>query len=280
MADSFQKIGLGSVQFGLPYGISNNAGKTPKTEVGAILRLAIENGIQLIDTAFAYGDAENVLGENDLSSFDIVSKFIPPQDGQTIAHQLQATLRSLHVDSIYGYLAHNPADVVRNPDQWNELLELKEQKLVKKVGFSFNEPGEVFKVIDVGFCPDLIQVPYNFLDRRFEPFMIDLKLQGCEVHSRSAFLQGLFFSDTAKLSSFFDEVKPVISSLQKTTKHLPGALLRFVIERPFIDKVIVGVNNAMQLKANLEMLSLAGDLPRALNNISERILTPSRWPKN
>ena len=53
---------LGTVQFGLPYGITNQTGQVPEKEVRSILALAASSGISLLDTAQAYGNAESVLG--------------------------------------------------------------------------------------------------------------------------------------------------------------------------------------------------------------------------
>ena len=71
------KIGLGTVQFGMDYGVSNTKGKTPDIEVSKILEYAKKEGLLYIDTAEAYGCSEEVLGRNDLSGFRIISKFLP-----------------------------------------------------------------------------------------------------------------------------------------------------------------------------------------------------------
>src|SRR5690349_18941362 len=111
MNNQASRIGLGSVQFGMRYGISNLAGQTPPKEVNAILSLARQNGVKIIDTAFSYGNAENVLGENDLAAFDIVSKF----KGDSPLQQLRHTLLSLNVESLYAYMAHWPMDIIDHP---------------------------------------------------------------------------------------------------------------------------------------------------------------------
>ena len=70
------KLGLGTVQWGLNYGVSNIDGVTPPEEVKKILSYAKSCSIDVIDTAREYGDAENVLGENDLSSFNLCTKLL------------------------------------------------------------------------------------------------------------------------------------------------------------------------------------------------------------
>ena len=68
---------LGTVAFGMDYGITNQEGKVPKEEVAKILEYAVENGISILDTAQAYGDAERVLGRNlvNAKKFRVISKF-------------------------------------------------------------------------------------------------------------------------------------------------------------------------------------------------------------
>lgn len=279
MDKQVQKIGLGTVQFGIPYGISNNSGQTSPAEVTRILEIAKANAIQVLDTASAYGNSEKILGQNDLSSFKIVSKFMPPKNGAMISEQLQKSLADLGVPALYGYLAHRPADLAENLHQWDELISLKEKGKIQKIGFSMYKPEELDKLLDQNIVPDIIQAPFNYFDRRFRDSMISLKQDGCEIHTRSAFLQGLFFMDISKLDSFFDEVAPLIEHLQKNSKNLPGALLNFVLDQPFVDRVIIGVENSQQFIENLKSIPMLEPLPDLEQKISESILIPSNWPK-
>lgn len=272
------KLGIGTVQFGLHYGVSNTDGKTTTEEVRHILQAAVENNIRFLDTASAYGDAEKVLGENDLAEFSVVSKFISPSLGKSIEEQFKQTLTQLNVTNIYGYLAHRPAEILNDPGQWLKLKQLQSQQLIKKIGFSLNSPDELEALLEKNYIPDLIQVPYNYLDNRFEPLLISLKKQGCEIHSRSAFLQGLFFMRASSLPDFFNSVKPIIEQLQQI-ENLPGALLRFVASKPFIDRVIVGVETSRQLIQNIANLTIGKDLPTNTLQIPPFILMPSNWPK-
>ncbi|PRX43508.1 Predicted oxidoreductase [Salegentibacter salegens] len=273
-----EKLGLGTVQFGLPYGISNNAGQTASNEVGKILETAKAYKVEVLDSASAYGNSENVLGQNDLSSFKMISKFMPPHN-ESISIQLDNSLKILGLNSLYGYLAHRPGEILKDLGQWEELQKFKEKGKVQKIGFSLNQPEELAQLLDKKFFPDLVQVPFNYFDRRFETAVKELKNKGCEIHTRSAFLQGLFFMDPQQLDDFFNEVKPIITNLQDE-KPLNGALLKFVLEKSYIDKVIIGVENESQLVQNIESLEIASSLPELKNKISENLLIPSLWPKN
>ncbi|PKD16747.1 hypothetical protein APR41_08040 [Salegentibacter salinarum] len=274
-----EKLGLGTVQFGLPYGISNNSGQTTAEEVVKILETAKSYKIDVLDSASAYGSSEDVLGENDLSAFKMVSKFLPPSKGESISIQLEDSLKKLGVQSFYGYLAHRPIELIGHSEHWEELIEFKSEAKINKIGFSLNEPEELELLLEKGYFPDLVQVPYNYFDRRFENAMKILKSGGCEIHARSAFLQGLFFMDPQQLDGFFEEVKPLISQLQKNIP-LNGTLLKFVLDKQFVDKVIIGVESELQLKENIKSLTKADSLPELENRITDNILIPSRWPKN
>lgn len=274
------KIGIGTVQFGVDYGISNHQGKTPLEEVEKILNYAEQNNIQYLDTAYAYGSAEETLGKFDLSKFRIVSKYIS-QNQKNVEEQLTTSLSRMNVNSLYGYMAHRPLDLVAdNFRNLNVLRELKDSGVVQKIGASFNDLDEVKIFQKEQIHLDIIQVPYNYFDNRFENLMKEFKSNGCEIHTRSAFLQGLFFCDTEKLSSFFDEVKPSLNLIQKQ-ENLAGKLLKFVLEKDFIDVVNIGVNNTEQLIENLQSINaITTDLPKLeVEKIDTKILVPSGWPK-
>ncbi|MDT0644237.1 aldo/keto reductase [Zunongwangia sp. F363] len=274
-----KKIGLGTVQFGMDYGISNGRGQTSKEEVRSILNCARKNQIKFLDSASAYGNAEEILGICGVEDFNIVSKFMPSEEGVSLQEQLNSSFEKLRVESLYGYLAHRPLALIDEPDAWQELLELKKAGKIEKIGFSLNQPEELEKLLNIGLLPDLVQVPYNYFDRRFEKAIEDLKNGGCEIHTRSAFLQGLFFVEPSKLSSFFDEIKLNLEEIQNRESSLAGDLLNFVLSNEMIDKVIIGVEDKSQLENNFQMLKSAKELPFLTKEIPDNILIPSLWPK-
>jgi len=273
------KLGLGTVQFGLDYGISNKDGKTTEGELVKILKTAREADIDLLDTAFGYGVSEETLGNIGIDGFKVVTKFLPGSDDYSVCRQVELSLKRLRLDHLYGLLAHRPLDVMNNPETWEYLLTLKADGLVEKIGFSFNSSEEIIRVFQSNFKPDLVQVPYNFLDHRFENYMISLHEIGCEIHTRSTFLQGLFFMKSEELSSFFDEIKPILRNLQTKGRELPGLLLNHTLKMNFVDRVILGVNTNIQLRNNLLSLMSNGSLPYVtIKNLD--ILIPSKWPKD
>lgn len=278
--DFSHKFGLGTAQFGLPYGISNHNGQTLPDEVSSILTYARNRGILTIDTASAYGNSEEILGRNNLETFKIVSKFMPPSDGMSISNQLSASLSKLNIERLYGYLAHRPLDLARNRAHWEELKELKILKKINKIGYSLNTVEELEILLEQGMFPDLVQIPYNYFDNRFRDRIVKLKSMGCEVHARSPFLQGLFFIKPNDMSPFFDEVRGIIEDLQlKFKTNLPGVLLKYVLSLNFIDCVIMGVENTSQLIENLNSVNIDHSILDNKNRISDSILMPLNWPK-
>jgi aryl-alcohol dehydrogenase-like predicted oxidoreductase len=182
---------------------------------------------------------------------------------------------------LYGYLAHRPLELLKDKKVWQELLNFKSEDRIQKIGFSLNTPEEYLQLKSAGFKPDLVQVPYNYFDTRFKEIVIELKAEGCEIHTRSTFLQGLFFADVNKLSPFFDEVKPILSYLHETYKdELHGVLLNYVLEQEFVDVVIMGIENAAQLGRNIKNLENTEGLEPLSNNYSQQIVMPMYWPKN
>tara|TARA_B110000027_G_C16122555_1_gene304287 strand:- start:22855 stop:23703 length:849 start_codon:yes stop_codon:yes gene_type:complete len=271
------KIGLGTVQFGLEYGINNIRGITSNIEIKKILNVLDSNKISLIDTAKAYGKSEMSLGLHDLSSFKIVSKYRPTLEFGTIENQLNDSLLKLKINSIYGYLAHDPISLLTNNLEWNDLNCLKKKGKIKKIGFSISKTSHLKKILEKGIIPDLIQVPYNYFDNRFEKYIKYLSLKGCEIHVRSIFLQGLFFSNINSLNKFFDPLIYDIDFLQKNYKNLSGELMNYASCNQYIDHIIIGVENSKQLIQNIEQLDNSLGLPIKKFNFPEKILDPFNW---
>ena len=108
-------LALGTVQFGLPYGVANISGQVSPKEIQLILATAKESGIDTIDTAIAYGDSEKSLGEVGVDGWNIVTKIpeIPLLDSNLdirkwLRHNIKESLGRLNVTSIYGVLLHRP----------------------------------------------------------------------------------------------------------------------------------------------------------------------------
>lgn len=289
MSELIKKIGIGTVQFGLDYGISNQGGKVDAKEALLILKEANLAGIDMLDTATAYGDSEKLLSSLfkhlPTEAFRVVSKL--PANAVQVGESLSASLERLGLDALYGFLFHDFGDFLKKPDLWNQLQEAKLQRKVNKIGFSLYYPFQLEELFSRDIDVDMVQISYNIFDRRFEPLFAELQRRKVEVHVRSAFLQGLFFMPLAKLSHHFREAKPKIAAVQELASSLniplPGLLLFFAARHPAIDYVIIGVESKAHLAQNLEALSLAEAVKSSMSGLEslqeedEQILLPFNW---
>ncbi len=279
-----ERIGLGTVQFGLDYGINNKFGRVKKDEVQKILNYAWSKGIDLIDTAYSYGESEAVLGRfNGLGQFKVVSKF-PKDLDPGIA--IDISLKRLKIERFYGYLCHHFEFLKSNLAAWEKVLGLKEKGLTKKVGFSLYFLEDLDFLLEKSVEFDLIQVPYNIFDRRFEGYFCALKDRDVEIHVRSVFLQGLFFIDLDRLPKFFDPVKEKIKRLHQISHDLDvpleKLLLSWALANECVDRVIIGVDSFDQFKKNTD---LDDSIVEKITNVDwdyfreddEKIVLPINW---
>ena len=143
VADNLRKLCLGTVQFGLDYGIANTSGKIVQSEVFEILRYAAAQGIDCLDTASVYGDSERVIGaflKESPANFKVISKWVA-ESGQLdpvkrIENQLRHTLQDLNLESLDGYLVHHFHDFRNHEAAWTAFAKLKQQGLIRSIGFS------------------------------------------------------------------------------------------------------------------------------------------------
>ena len=133
------KLVLGTVQFGLQYGV-NSAGRPSQEAVKSILNEAAKGGITTLDTSSAYGNSEVVLGDSIATpgQFKIVSKY---PKGETLVNVMfNGSLKRLKIEKLYGYLLHHFEVYKNNPKVWDEFIALKESGKVQKIGFSLYNP--------------------------------------------------------------------------------------------------------------------------------------------
>ncbi len=289
------KIGLGTVQFGTNYGISNNVGQTPIHEVKRILEYAEKRGVKVIDTAPLYGNSEEVLGTALTSpgKFNIVTK-TPKYNKNIIAEadilELEETfiqsLKKLNQNSIYGLITHHTNDLLtgNGVKLWNKMQELKGAGLVKKIGVSVYTSAQIDRVLD-SYKVDLVQLPINVFDQRLiqSGHLAALKKQGIEIHVRSVFLQGLLLMDADNLPNYLTSARPHLkkyySNLQELNLTPLQASLGFLLANENIDVVLCGVNTLQQAEEIFDVASENIDVANferfALSD--EKILDPSNW---
>jgi aryl-alcohol dehydrogenase-like predicted oxidoreductase len=277
------RLGIGTVQFGQAYGISNNRGQVSRAEVRAILYRAARAGIGLLDTAANYGEAEQVLSQMDMSAFRIVSKTIRVTQGvEAVVAGARASVQSLgRVDLL---LVHAVSDLLgpHGAALWQALRALKAEGAVGGIGISAYVADDPAGLAE-RFRPDAMQVPFSLLDQRLlrDGSLERLKELGVEVHARSLFLQGLLFMETLpeKLTYATPMLDAVRTRLATAGASPLSAALAFVLSRPEVDVAVIGVTGLKQLEDILATLGAPlPDLDWASFALDDaRVLTPSLW---
>lgn len=197
-------IVLGTVQFGLDYGITNKLGKVNFSEICSILKYAHAEGITTLDTATQYGEAECVIGQASKEiglNFNIITKtrkFAGISKHEQLGYLIsdcEQSLKNVKAEKLYALLFHHAGDLLGdNGEQlYAKIMELQKDGLVEKIGVSVYTPEELKQIID-RYVIDIVQLPLNIFDQRFVPLMSDLKEKNIEVHARSIFLQGLLLN--------------------------------------------------------------------------------------
>ncbi len=294
------RLCLGTVQFGMDYGIQGGA-MPCQNDALDIMRAAVEGGVDALDTAAAYGDAEVVvgrflsMGNRIRESISIVSKFgaeafvgAEPSDyGERLIIAARKSLSRLHTDFLDAYICHVP-EMVGEEAVLSALTSLRGSGLARKVGFSVYEVDDAVAAIKSGVV-DFLQVPYSVFDQRMaRAGVFDLAAtHGVEVHSRSAFVQGMALMEADLIPEWLAGARRLVLDLEAicagagTTRR--RLALAFVKRRPDITHLVFGVDNRRQLEEVLgdfsaEVPSAALDeAERMFSEVDPALVMPNKW---
>lgn len=282
-----ERLALGTVQFGEDYGVANRGGRVPPSEVHRIVDIARAAGLDTLDTAVAYGDAEVRLGGIGVGDWRVVSKLpgVPEAVDDVAAwvgSQVEGSLERLGIGRLHGFLLHRPFELLasRGSELRAALLEVRGRGLADRIGLSVAGPDDLDALWDDRF--DLVQIPYNVVDRRLvtSGWLERLVDDGVEVHARSAFLQGLLLMDEwpAYFGPWADRHEAWTAFCSEQGLSRLQVSLGFARAQPGIDRVVVGVDGADQLD---EILAVADDPvpepPTWLECTDPKLIDPSRW---
>ena len=284
------RLALGTVQFGRSYGIANQQGQVSHDEAKAILECAQASGMDTLDTAIAYGDSEQRLGEIGIRDWQVVSKLptIPESCSditQWVADSVRESLDRLNVERLYGLLLHRPQLLLEQDGDrlYQALKQLKHGGLVKKIGVSVYEPAELDALCSRHQF-DIVQAPFTILDRRLidSGWLSRLAEQGTELHVRSVFLQGLLLMTPSDRPKTFNRWASLWSNLDNWLKHAEltplQACLRYALSFSEINRVIIGVDSLNQLKEILQAtVGPMPQVPKELRTHDIDLLNPARW---
>ncbi len=284
------KIVLGTVQFGINYGINNTSGQISPEEAFRVLAYAWDHRIMTLDTAHTYGNSEQVIGKfikENGKPFDLISKVPKIEEGKKVVDYLRESLNNLNATQLFAYLFHDFNSFKSDPGLLRQLLELKKNSMIQKVGFSLYYPHELDYLLNNKIDFDIVQIPYNIFDQRFEKYFAELKALGKEVHVRSVFLQGLVFKNPNKLESKFASIKDKLVELNRISDEsgikVSGLCLNFAVLNKNIDKVVIGVDSLKNLEENISDLLQSDRVLKyyqelkTLREDDEQIILPTNW---
>lgn len=287
------KIILGTVQFGLTYGINNTLGRPGFSQIESILDAAYAQGIRILDTAEAYGESHDVIGayhKNSINKFQVITKYSREKEDlhSDISKRVKSHLRQLCVDNLYAYMYHSYQDFESLYSlQKRQIQDLKETGQISKLGVSVYTNLEIQKLLEYDGI-DLIQLPFNLLDGNSQrgDVIRQAKNKGIEIHSRSTFLQGLFFKNVNELPVGLRPLKEALLEINKIAEInsvlIQDLALAYVSSQNNLDKILIGVDSCEQLLSNVKgtELKLSSDILEKIEKITVprlELLNPSNW---
>jgi aryl-alcohol dehydrogenase-like predicted oxidoreductase len=282
--------GVGTVQFGMRYGIANTTGQVTAEHAHAMLRVAATAGIDTLDTAVAYGSSEICLGTLGVSEFRVVTKLPPlPADERDatgwVRRQVAGSLSRLAIQQLHGLMLHRPSDLLGA--QGLALLEglraVQAEGQTEKIGVSVYAPDELGPLLDLHPF-DIVQAPLNLIDRQLvaSGWLQRLSAAGVEVHVRSAFLQGLLLMPLAEQLRRFPRWASLWSRLDEWRRAAGGDLLAhclaYPLAEPGVDRVVVGADSPAQLQAIVRAAAAGSvaDWPEIACD-DEELIYPRQW---
>jgi aryl-alcohol dehydrogenase-like predicted oxidoreductase len=287
------KLILGTVQLGLNYGVNNKYGKPSLEKSFDILNTAYDNGIRILDTAEGYGDSQKIIGEfqklHPEKIFNIITKL---SESTIITKELLNTrinenLKTLNINELYGYMFHDFNSFKKNDILLKELVLKKKEGKIRYLGISLYSNEDILDIIDKYDDFDFIQIPFNLLDNQLKrkSVLLKAKSKGIQIHTRSVFLQGLFFKNSENLPVKLDPLKEhlkYIDQIKKEYKLITEQIaIQYVLQKTYINFMLIGVDSSAQLLKNLKVyndeIKIPHELIDRLDVKNEDLLNPSNW---
>lgn len=287
-------ICLGTVQFGLDYGIANSTGQVAEAEVRTILDTARESGISMLDTASDYGMSEAVLGTVAAARhFRIATKVPRLRAGDDplrhVAQSFCVSLERLGTDRVAALMVHD-ADDLLGPDGaalWAGLERERGAGRCGAIGASVYDGCQIDALLD-RFPIEIMQLPLNPLDDRlFVGGQIDrLVGAGVEIHARSLFLQGVLLMTPVAIPAHLSGLTGAVTRLQSAWRAAGltpiEGILAWAFSQSPLSALVFGVSSDVELRELISAMRRATvhrqhSGPVDLPEIDPRLLNPARW---
>lgn len=295
------KLALGTVQFGQTYGLTNRFGQTPPDEVARIIKAAQSFGVNVIDTARLYGDAEAVLGRSfpPRHGFKVVSKTpkFAGLNANTAVGRLtsgfEESCRALQADTLYGLLAHDADDLLGAAGDalWRRMSDWRARGLVMRIGASVYRAEQIDALL-ARYPLDLVQLPLNLVDQRLIAGgqIAWLYERGVEIHARSIFLQGALLQAPNALPAHLAGLRPYLARIHHEAARLNLSVMQYALgfagAQKEISALVCGVETYQQFKelclaarsvAALPLKTFAEAAQCACNE--PQLVDPAQWPR-
>jgi uncharacterized protein len=286
-----KKLILGTVQMGLDYGINNSFGKISIEESHQILLKAHISGITTLDTAEVYGNAHKVIGvfhkNNPDYKFNIVTKVPHNIESNSIEIKVKEYLADLEVNCLDVLMFHSFESFINNSTAIDVLVDLKLKGYINHIGVSVYTNDQIEYLLNEDEI-SVVQLPFNLLDNiSIRGTLIEqLKAKGKIIHTRSAFLQGLFFKKTSDKNKIVQKLKSELEILNQIVEQsncsMEELALSYCLFQKNIDNVIIGVDSEDHLITNIKASTykIEEDTILKINNIKTKdldLLNPSLW---
>ena len=291
--DKISKLSLGTVQFGLDYGIANSSGQPTQDSVNQIIEYLYNNKVNCFDTAQAYGNSEEVLGKaiKNKSQLHVISKLKSDIFISNAIENVEESLQNLNISSLYALLLHDSELLYKWSDEYDQIIqELKNRDKIKYFGVSIYT-NEDFELAINNKEIEFIQIPFNIFDQRAisQGWIEKAKRYDKLIFIRSIFLQGLFFMDRSNLPKNLEQAKEPLNILDKYSKKLEMSLselaLNFVDSTATDSLLLFGCDNIEQAKENIVNYNqlkkldtqIISDITKSFKDVDDSIYNPTKW---
>jgi aryl-alcohol dehydrogenase-like predicted oxidoreductase len=245
-------MGIGTATF-LP-GYGPTAGGHPGP---ALLTAAFDHDVRYVDTAAAYGSSEAALGEvaDQVRSRGVrVATKIQPAAHTVEAYRTatDASLARLRLAAIDTVLLHSAASsLIASPVVAEAWSGVREARIARHVGVSTYGVADARTAVTSSWC-ETVQVEFSIVNQAVVGALRAAASRPCEVIVRSVLCKGLLTSSAFALTLPKDALE-TLRALEALGKRLHMDLttlaIRFALDTPGIDVVLVGVSDAAELDA-------------------------------
>jgi len=295
------RIGLGTVEIGLPYGIGINSLPSDK-EAERILKTAVDLGITYFDTARGYGVAEERIGKSGISrSPNVVigtkcAQFLeqgedPHSDelAQRINREVEESLRNLQIDSLQLLQLHGGnEEQIKRGELTDILRRLQEQGKIQHFGIATRGEQAPLAAIDSGSFAT-IQTAYSILDQRMATQVLPRARQNnIGIINRSVLLKGALTPAAWQLPPALDLLKEKSAQAAVIAKQLqqdlPSLAVRFAASNPAVSTILIGTIEPRHLRSAIKAVAqgpLDQDTLSQLHQLAindEQLVDPAKWP--